>query len=359
MNTITTTYNKYNQPIYNIQNHQEFKGTPLIPGPAIEKSARSVEFFGRKIVNKICDFFAPKQNNEIYNNLMTVKPESPEYIKAISLVSRLFSSKKEIEINLESNRIQKIAQSGKPHIFIMNHDNQSKDPRMLAFFNTLLNEEYLRTGQAQTCPRPKIILNRDILLSMNKNKRQIFEKIGAIPVDASIYSTDKKGNAKQLIKLIKGFINGDSNIFIFPEGKNAAFKYAPLKEKFQLGVAEIVTKLTDRLPEVNVTPIGFAYNKGYKTAGDSIYIGETVTFKKDANGTYASIGNVLSPHARNHYKKFFGNQNNTLITKNSIPVKGKEISEYIGGILCENLRICTEEAKAALPKSSPTILLEV
>ena len=350
MNTITPYYT-YNQQIYK-QNQPAFKSSPLMPGVSVEKSVRSVEFTGRKIVNRICDFFLKKHDSPIYNELMAAKVEMPEYIKAISKVSRLFSTKKEIEINLESNRIQQIAASGKPHIFIMNHDNQGKDPRMLAFFNTLLNEEYLRTGQASTCPRPKIILNRDILLSMNKDKRKVFEKLGAIPVDASIYSTDKKGNAKQLITLMKGFIKGKSNIFIFPEGKNAAFKYASLQEKFQLGVAEMVAKLTDKLPEVSVTPIGFAYNKGLKSPGDSIYIGETIVFKKCADGVTASSGNISSSFARKSYKKFYENQENALITCHSVPVKGKEISEYIGGILCENLRICTEEAKAALPKKS-------
>ena len=350
MNTITP-YTTYNQQIYK-QNQPVFRGSPLMPGPSVEKSVRSVEFTGRKIVNRICDFFLRKHDSTIYNELMAAKVETPEYIKAISRVSRLFSSKKEIEINLESNRIQQIASSGKPHIFIMNHDNQGKDPKMLAFFNTLLNEEYLRTGQAETCPRPKIILNRDILLSMNKDKRKVFEKLGAIPVDASIYSTDKKSNAKQLIKLMKGFIKGDSNIFIFPEGRNAAFKYASLQEKFQLGVAEMVAKLADKLPEVSVTPIGFAYNKGLKSPGDSIYIGKTVVFKKNIDGMSASSGNISSSFARNSYKKFYGGEENALITCRSVPVKGKEISEYIGGILCENLRICTEEAKAALPKKS-------
>ena len=306
----------------------------------------------RKLINKVNDFFSKKQNNEIYNELIKVDTKSPEYITSLSKVSRLLSTRNEIEINLESGRIQNIVRTGKPHIFIMNHDNQAKDPKMLAFFNTLLNEEYIKTGQAKTCPRPRIILNEDILLSMNKQNRQIFEKLGAVPIDASIYSADKKSNSKQFFKLMREFLKGEVNIFIFPEGKKSAYKNIPLQEKFQQGVAEMVTKLADKLPEVNVTPIGFAYNKKLNSAGDSLYIGKTIKFKKDGDSLIATSGNVSSNFARQNYKDYFSGVDEMPIMEKSVTVKGKELPEYVAGILCENLRICKEEAKLQLPKKS-------
>lgn len=351
MNTFTPIQFNYNNQY--ISNKPKFKGNlPMKSAYYTEKSMQSVEFAGRKIINKFFDFFGKKQNNETFTELINSDSKSPEYIKALSKVSRLLSTKKEIEINLESARIQEIASNGKPHIFIMNHDNQSQDPKMMAFFNTLLNDEYVRTGQAKTCPRPRIILNEDILLSMNKKNRQIFEKLGAVPIDASLYSTDKRGNAKQFFKLMREFLKGEVNIFIFPEGKNAVHKKSPLKEKFQLGVAEMVTKLADRLPEVNVTPIGFAYNKKLKSTGDSIYIGKTLIFKKQGDVLNVNKGNVSSQFAQENYKKFFGDKENAIITEQSIPIIGKDLPQYVGGVLCENLRICTEEAKAQLPKQS-------
>ena len=49
--------------------------------------------------------------------------------------------------------------------------------------------------------------------------------------------------------------------------------------------------------------------------------------------------------------KFFKNRQEATLTENNIPVKGKEQAQYIGGVLCENLRICKEEAKKAITNS--------
>lgn len=357
---LTPVQINYNQNYYKQQ--PKFHGQMSVKSAVCaEKTLRSVEFTGRRIVDKIVALFTKKSTNALHEELSKVDTKSPNYIETISKLSRKFGAKQDIELNIESGRIEQIASSGKPHIFIMNHDNQSKDPQMLMFFNTLLNDEYIKTGQSATCPRPKIILNEDILLSKNKKQREIFLKMGAVPIDANIYAANKKTNVKQFVSLIRGFIKGESNIFIFPEGKNAIFKNAPLENKFQLGVGEIISKITDKIPEVNVTPIGFAYNKGKnKSAGDSIYIGKTIIFKKDGENTLVSAGNISSTFAQKDYKEFFGNDEMATITDKSIPVKGHDLPAYISGILCENLRICKEEAKAVLPKkSSGETVLEV
>lgn len=327
-----------------------FQGAPAFYCAAhAEKAIRSVEFSGRKFVNRFFDFFHKKTNMELYNKLLNTDTKSEEYISLLSQVSRIFSNQKEVEINLESGRLEKIAASNRPQIFIMNHDNQNKDPQMLAFFNTLLNYEYIKNGLAKTCPRPRIILNEDILLSMSEQNRNLFKKLGAVGIDASITGANSRANAATFIKLVKEFIKGETNIFIFPEGKNAIKKKAPLVEKFQLGTAEIVTKIADKMPDVNITPLGFAYGK--KSNADSIYIGETLVFKKQGKHMETSVGNIQSPFARQNYKDFYKNKDKAIITNNSIPVEGKELSPYVGGILCENLRICREEALAAIHKS--------
>lgn len=342
----------YNQHYYKQQ--PKFRGQiPVKSAVYAEKTVRSVEFAGRSIVDKISSLFTRKKTNALYEEVSKIDTKSPDYITTISKLSRRFGTKRDIELNIESGRVEKIAASGKPHIFIMNHDNQSQDPEMLMFFNTLLNDEYIRTGQAATCPRPKIVLNEDILRSKNKKQQEIFLKIGAVPIDASIHGADRKTNTKQFISLIRGFIKGEANIFIFPEGKNSIFKNAPLESKFQLGVGEIIAKIADKVPEVNVTPLGFAYNKGkLKSAGDSIHIGKTVVFKKNGENMLVSNGNISSGFAQKDYKEFFGSDDITTITDKSVPVKGRELPAYISGVLCENLRICKEEAKAALPKKS-------
>ena len=333
---------------YNTQPQNFQGGCSFSTAQKIEKTSRNIEFFGRKFINKIGEIFNKTRDNKLYNEFLAVETKSPEYIDVLRQVSRQYLGNKNLEVNFENNRITNIAKSKRPHIFIMNHDSQKKDPQMLATFNTMLNDEYMALGLAEKCPRPRIILNEDILLSMNERNRNIFEKMGAVGIDASIHNPNTKANSKKFITLMREFIKGDVNIFIFPEGKNSIFKNKPLDEKFQLGVAEMVTKLTGRVPEVNVTPLGFAYGK--KSQVDSIHIGETIVFKKDGEHITSSIGNITSNFANKEYKNFFKNKSNAIITKDGIPVKGKEQAEYVGGILCENLRICKEEAKNAILK---------
>lgn len=314
-----------------------------------EKKFNSVEIFARRTANVVSNIV--HRNNKqapIFNELLRFPENTKEYFRMMRGVSKLFANPKEVEINIESNRINDIVTSDTPRIFIMNHDNQKKDPKMFAFFNTLLSNEYIEQGKAETCPRPRFILNENILIAMNKRDREIYKKLGAVGIDANINSADSKANAKTFLALLRDFINDKINIFIFPEGKKSRKKSLPLAEKFQLGVAEIVAKIADKVPKVIVTPLGFAFGK--KNEADGIYIGEDVVFKKEGEYITSSIGNIESPFAKDNYKRFFGNKKEAIITENSIPVKGKELSKFIGGILCENLRICKEEAIHSLQK---------
>ena len=340
-----------NQTTTNYYNHKpcrvNFQGyNPAQFAAPAERSLRNIEFAGRKIINIFFDFFNKNKHSELYEQFLNADPKSEDYIHILTKISQIFSNQKPVEINIEGERIERIARTKSPHIFIMNHDNQSKDPKMLAFFNTLLNHAYIREGIEKTCPRPRIILNQDILLSMSKLNRAIFEKLGAVGIDASLYGSDSQANARTFFKLIREFLNKEINIFIFPEGKNAIRKNVPLCEKFQLGVAELVARIADRKPEVNITPLGFAYGK--KSDADSIYIGETVVLKKLGEHIESSRGNISSPFAKAEYKDFFAGRNSAVLTDKSIPVEGRELPQYIGGILCENLRICKEEAITAI-----------
>lgn len=342
----TTNYNYINYR----QSPQSFRGgCPVSIAKSSEKCSRKFELGVRKLANRAMDLFNRNTNDELYNKFLSVDKNSPEYIDILRQISRQHLGKKDLEVNFENDRIRNLARSNTPHIYIMNHDSQSKDPQMLAAFNTLLNDEYMDLGLAKTCPRPRIVLNEDILLAMNERNRKIFEQMGSVGIDASLHNSDSSANSKKFITLIRDFIKGKANIFIFPEGKNSVSKTKSLAEKFQLRVAEMVAKLAGRLPEIRVTPLGFAYGK--KAQVDSIHIGETVVFKKDGDNITASIGNITSDFARPEYKKFFKNRQEATLTENNIPVKGKEQAQYIGGVLCENLRICKEEAKKAITDS--------
>lgn len=318
-----------------------------------EKNFRNLEFAGRKILNKILGLVNKKQTEIMFNELSKVDEKSPDYIETLTMAGRFFAKDKEVEINLE--QIADIASSNESCIFIMNHDNQKHDPEMLAFFSTLLNSEYIKLGKALNCPRSKIILNEDILLSMDEKMRTIFEKLGAIGIDASLFSSGGTQNAKKLISIMKDFIGDKVHIYIFPEGKMAGFKNKDLKEKFQTGVAEMVYKFVQKKEQVKVIPLGFAYNKKSKPLLSSINVGEPVLFKKDNDKILVTKGNMDSTFTDKNYINFFkrqADQTFATITEQGNPVIGRDLPNYIGGILCENLRICREEAKNLLPKTS-------
>lgn len=328
-----------------------FAGT--LPDVYVEKQLRKVEFFFRKLINKISDKFESNELKKLQKEFLAVDVNSEQFIDKLILAGRVFGSKKEVEINTESGLLKRITADGKSNIFIMNHDKQSSDPEMLAIFNTLLCQEYRVQGMAKTFPRPKIILNEDILLSMNPEKRKVFEKLGAVGIDADIYSNDNAKNARSFLPILKGLMKDNVNVFIFPEGKLAGAK-VPLSLKFQSGVSEIVTKLTGKKDEVRVVPLGFAYNKGENRHLAGIHIGEPVIFKKQGEFITSSIGNIDSKFASENYKRFFlkDNCDDKVITDNGVPVPQKLAADYISGILSENLEICKKEAKSVLPSAS-------
>lgn len=316
-----------------------------------EKGFRKVEFIFRCLLNKITDKIDNNSYIEIYEELQKIKPDSEEFINILLKMANKYSKKMEVEINLEDRNIEKIVASNKPQIFIMNHDKQFRDPNMLATFGKILYNAYKNNGAGATCPRPKIILNEDILNSMNSQKAEILKKLGAIGIDANVLSTDKGKNARAMLPVLRDFIRGKANIFIFPEGRLAGRK-PTLKQRFQSGVSEMVNKLVEKVDEVNVTPIAFGYHKFFKKNLTSMFVGKPIIFKQNGEFVTTTKGNIDSEFATKSYKEFFKNTKqgeDKIITDSGIPVKKEDTTDYISGILCENLEICKNEAKKILP----------
>ena len=172
-----------------------------------EKKSVKAEFALRKSINKGLKTFSKLQQNfykifnkqkaetisesqKFINKITAIDESSPQYMGAVYMISRMFGAGKEIEINIENGEMQKIADSDESCIFIMNHDKQSQDGKMLNFFNALLSREYILKGKSETCPHPKIILNKDIIDSMDNDSQKIAQTIGAVGVDATIHSVN-------------------------------------------------------------------------------------------------------------------------------------------------------------------------
>ncbi len=320
-----------------------------------EKGFQKCEYIFRIIANRFADLFEGKQTKIITKNIAQIAPESNEkYLAQLEEISRYFSSSKTIDVNTEDKILEKIAHDDSSVIFIMNHSSQRQDPSMLAVLSTLLTQAYKNAGKDKNFPLPKIILNQDILKAMNSTKRKAFENIGAVGIDANIYSGDKGVNARAFLPLIKDFVRNKSNIFIFPEGKLAIRKDLDFDSRFQVGIAELINKVLAIKKKVTVVPVGFAYGKGDNKSLTGMHIGEPIKFGRDGENTTTTCGNILkSKFGLDEYKNFFKrfkDQKDVTITDKGVPVGGKNITAYIKGILSENLGICSKEAQKQIEK---------
>ena len=347
INNIQISNNSYQRPQYQ-RSGVAFCGYNI--NAASEKGMHGIEYGLRIVGNKIADLFSSKRSKFITKCISLVKPEqNRKYLYILEEISNYYSSTKQIGVNLEDKILERVVEKDKPVIFIMTHSNQSEDPSMLAVLNTLLTKAYKSAGKEESFPLPKIILNQDILTTMNPTKRKAFEAFGAVGIDANIFNADKATNARAFLPLIKDFIKGKCNIFIFPEGKLAVKKYLPLDKRFQSGVAEIINKVLGIKKEVDVVPVGFAYGKGKDKIYTGMHIGEPVTFKRIGEDTTITAGEIKGSEFANEIPvKFFEkhkDETDVVITSNGVPVKPAGVSEYIKELLSENLLVCSKKAE--------------
>ncbi|OGI25009.1 MAG: hypothetical protein A2287_09315 [Candidatus Melainabacteria bacterium RIFOXYA12_FULL_32_12] len=345
-----------------------------------EKKLQQLEHRLRKFSNYLTYKFLKKQIDELYNKAINLDENSSEYNDFIADNAKIIANKKEIEINDEDGRLSDLAKSDEACIFIMNHDSQSLDPALMAAFSSLLHEEYGKENKGSCCPRPKIIVNEDILATQNEKIRAIANKVGVVGINANLFPTkeDKINNMKKMMPLIKNFKKDKNNIFIFPEGRISGFSDLELKKRFQSGVSELIQIETGQKKRVKVVPLGFAYSPIEKNSG-IIHIGNPVYFQKEGNYISVNSGNITPEKGSQGYKEFFYKENSTkdkplsseindestdprtenkrkVLTANGIPLTEKEQVPYISGVLCENLRICKEEAKKKLPEGDSNIM---
>lgn len=314
---------------------------------SVQKTMKNL-LFNTKAKNVISDSF--------YTKLDSIDERSPDFIRFLSAFGKKLGRSREVEINLESNRILDIVNSDEACIFIMNHDNKNQDTAMLSIFNTFLSDEYIKVGKASTCPRPRFIINEDTLSSMSPYLRKVFEKLGAVGIDSSILTPDASNNTKKMFPIMRAFNRDKVNIFIFPEGSLRVLKGLDIEYKFQTGVAEMVNAVVGTKKSVKVVPIGFAYNEKSKQFLGSIHIGEPIYFRRHGKNIEFSNGNIGSEFTSQHYLDFFdinrAEHEFNPITSQGQPITGKNLGDYIAGVLCENLKICKEEAKKQLPQKS-------
>ena len=354
----TCNYKKNNYKL------NSFKGNVSIPQNKIfVESERLFNMFAiikRKLFNKIKNYGSQDKILTFYNKFINVSDNSYAYMRFFHNFARKFAKNREVEINLESNRLLDIAKSNEAYIFIMSHSNGKHDPAMMGILGTLLSGAYINLGKAESAPRAKVIVNDDILKAMNKFQRAIYEKFGAFGINANLFDSGKGKNSAKIHQLIDDFCQNKNHVFIFPEGKMGMFNDLDLKNKFQPGIGGMVRKALINKEQVKVVPVGFAYNNKIESFLGSIYLGEPVCFKSENDKVLVNQANIDLDFTNDIYKKFWDYRQNSsdefkAISQDKSPVIGREQGLYIAGVLCENLRICIEKAKQQLPQNSMNI----
>lgn len=288
----------------------------------------------RKAFNRIVHPFVKKEIDELYTIVNKVDLESDEYCATMVAYADNLLQKRDLLCNFEEPILEQIARSDMPVIYVMNHSKQTSDPSMLMLFNGILNVKYLELGKGATSPRPKIIMNKNIIESQDSKMQEIYKKCGAIGVDIT---SEKPNNTGALISAIRGYLSNKNNIFIFPEGRNCVKKQLSFDERFQDGVSGIIKRIIEMGKTVKVVPLGFSYGKEKSILG-SIYIGKPIYFKKSGERILTNASNASSEFAPKALKGQF---------------KGRFIRE-IHGIkeistqIIENMKICMSEAQKRL-----------
>ena len=220
--------------------------------------------------------------------IRSITPSSSKYIEEWAKMGNSIHNKF-IDMNVENGSIEKIAKSCEPHIFLMNHENPEKDKFIYPIFNSFLNYAYTAYGKQYECPRPNIIVSKNVLKLVNKKFRAIYQKMGLISVDAYPDRRNFKENVMPIKYVIEKFIQKRCNLFVFPEGNNSIYKNKSLKEKFQPGVAKIIKSILDINGTVRIVPLGLSYKQEKGNMG-SIYIGKTITMYQKENKIYYLLG---------------------------------------------------------------------
>lgn len=343
-------------PVYHqVQNTScSFKAKPVCANVGYQKSItkceNGIEYSCRVMANKISDLFSSRNSKNLTKLIASLHPaQNRVYLEQLAEIARVYASKKVIDVNVEDKILEQIAQKGDATIFIMNHSNQAEDPQMLGVLNALLAEAY-KAHECDQFPLPKIIMNEDILKTMNPTRRKAFENFGAVGIDASLTDCNNKTNARAFLPLVKDFVRNKCNIFIFPEGRLAVRKDLDLYDRFQPGVASLINKILGIKQSVTVVPVGFAYGNNEQKDLTAMNIGTPLIIKRDGDATTITKGDIEKNKDSCLYGFFEKNKNNQdiVITSDGVPVRQNEIPEYLKTILCENLEINSEIAKSKL-----------
>ena len=297
----------------------------------------------------------------LYETIKNIPAGERAPLDTIIKTYELYAKNLPMEINLESGRLDEIAKSDENTIFVLNHGLSPYDVCMGSGFIAELYKKYQEFGKAETCPQPRLLVQKHAVNYFPKELTELFTKVGTVPVDGNIYSTEdsRRENGELMRPVNKDFVANKVNLLIFPAGRRQDYKgQLTHEEQFQCGIARIILKsLIERrekdLPNqrIKVVSLGMAHENDES----SMNIGKPIYFKLEGDKLLVSKGNISSkdPEAKNNsfFKKLADKQDNEFMP---VCYRGEEltlsstdrktIERVIAGILFTDLKISAREA---------------
>jgi hypothetical protein len=281
-------------------------------------------------------------NQKILKRFLNSPKEN--YWQDYANITQSILSRKNIdfEINTESGRLRKFSNVKTPTLFLINHDHIQKDGLSLVALQNLISRTNLQNGLK--AGKLFTVVNDDIINTQPYKLHALAKKCGVIGVDASIFNPDKHFNQKMLMPAIRGLFKDEGHLFMFPEGKMAAFKSLSREKRIQSGFVNIIEMMIKHGKTLRVVPVGLAYNK----RAASIYLGRPVFFRQINKHIQATPGDLNSKDIFNCTPNGKKTAYSFLAVAQPADVNTRKRHPAIHAHVCENLDIARNYARQQL-----------
>ncbi len=219
--------------------------------------------------------------NKTLKTFGSLKPESVKYIDEWAKIGNSCHNKT-ININLEDRILENIVHQRKNYIFMMNHSDIIKDKYIYALLNSFLNYGYSANNLQKECPRPQIIVSKNVFQIAGNSLKKLYKNLGLVPVNTKVTKYAAQDNLITIKKLTDDFHNKNINLFTFPEGTNSILKNKILKDRIQLRSIKLIEKFLNKSKEIQIIPVGISYDKKPNSLGN-INLGSPIILKNENN----------------------------------------------------------------------------
>lgn len=292
-----------------------------------------------------------------------------QFLEILQDISQLVVGDFELETNAVfqpgSDIYNRLFGDNEAAIFVLNHENQSLDPLMLAYFNRLYYAIKSTEKLLAEAPRPAIMMNQQILNAAPPELRRFFEFIGEVGVKVNPFPTpeDRAYNRTLRELVLDQFCQNTRNLFVFPEGIKCLDTKHQFQLRFSTGFGKYVLGALEKgKPRVKVVPLGLCYSQTNKKLA-ALHIGDPIYFRLDQGKLCCSQGSLKAQNPASQSSEWLfhpthnalqatpfavpvhlDDQDYGIVHTRGTPLKSDRFVPVIAQILAENLDICRQQA---------------